>query len=717
MQNPKVFLRVGSMQEEQKMREDTKQLKVEDELMPPQELMHHVGSGDFKAIGNAILRHLVNLGELKPNGRVLDVGCGCGRVALPLTKYLGGEGSYEGFDIHTPSITWCQQNISCQHPNFKFQVSDIYSKRYNPQGITPASDYKFPYQNESFDVVFLTSIFTHMLPNDLEHYLSEIARVLKVGGRCLITIFFLNEESLSLMRMSSNNLVEQGYQLSFKYKYGYYAVQDANLPEAAVAYNENFIQNLYEKFRLSIIQPIHYGSWCGRQQSSTGQDLIVAVKSESEKKKSEVTKSTISEPLPLVSICIPTYNGEEFITEALESVLAQTYTCIEVIISDDASNDNTVQIVSSFQKRFLNKNFFLFQHERYGIAQNWNFCIAQSRGKYIKFLFQDDLLEPECIAEMVDLAEQDAEIGLVFCPRELILTKTAEHDPGCMDVYRYAKNVHKAWSEMRSVNVGSELLAHSDFFKSPLNKIGEPSNVLLRKQIFEKVGLFDSDLYQTLDMDMWFRIMCQCKIGFVDKFLVKFRIHPKQASYTNLGLINALDNHILRAKMLYSPSYSIANQQIQQQFGKEVRNLMKAELEQLFAIIQQMQIDNEQLQQQVQQAQSELNHSQEHLGQLRTQQLRSRKNDLQNNLLYSFLVCEAWYAHQNYNLSTMAKYLRKSLQYTHFSLTETILNWLETFTAFSEEKGIKFDTYVLSNSKEWQQLISDIINMGENINF
>lgn len=414
--------------------------------------------------------------------------------------------------------------------------------------------------------------------------------------------------------------------------------------------------------------------------------------------------------MPLVSICIPTYNGEEFITEALDSVLAQTYPYIEVIISDDASTDNTVQIASSFQEKFSNYNFLLFQHERYGIAQNWNFCISHSQGKYIKFLFQDDLLEPECIAEMVSLAEEDGEIGMVFCPRELILTKTAKHDPGCMDVYRYAKDVHKAWSELKPINVGYELLVSSNFFKPPLNKIGEPSNVLLRKQVFDKVGLFDSELYQTLDMDMWFRIMCNYKIGFVDKFLVKFRIHPNQASYTNLGLINALDNHILRAKMLYSSSYFIANQQIKQQFSKEVHNLMKAELEQLFAIIQQIQIENNQFRQQLEQAQSQLHHSQVCLGQLRSQQLRSKEKDLQNNIQYAFLVSDAWYAYQNGDLAKMAKYLQRSLNYTPFSLAETLLNWLETFTIFSEEKGLRVDTYALSNSNEWKEVILYLIN-------
>ncbi|MFM6261102.1 glycosyltransferase, partial [Planktothrix sp.] len=104
----------------------------------------------------------------------------------------------------------------------------------------------------------------------------------------------------------------------------------------------------------------------------------------------------VKSELPLVSVCIPTYNGDKYLTEALSSVVDQTYPHLEIIISDDSSTDKTLEIIESFQKNCSWK-VSLFQHEQYGLAKNWNYCISQAHGKYIKFLFQDDLLEPNCL--------------------------------------------------------------------------------------------------------------------------------------------------------------------------------------------------------------------------------------------------------------------------------------------------------------------------------
>lgn len=95
--------------------------------------------------------------------------------------------------------------------HFHFQHSNVYNKYYNPHGKVRAQDFQFPFDDESLDFVFLTSVFTHMLPSDLENYLSEISRVLKTGGKCLITFFILNEESESLVRSGRSTL-------DFRYK-------------------------------------------------------------------------------------------------------------------------------------------------------------------------------------------------------------------------------------------------------------------------------------------------------------------------------------------------------------------------------------------------------------------------------------------------------------------------------------------------------------------
>jgi len=97
-------------------------------------------------------------------------------MAVPLTRYLNEKGSYEGFDIWVEAINWTAKNITPRFPNFHFKFIDVQNKRYNPKGKLRAARLEFPYQNESSDFVFLTSVFTHMLPKDLENYLSEIAR-------------------------------------------------------------------------------------------------------------------------------------------------------------------------------------------------------------------------------------------------------------------------------------------------------------------------------------------------------------------------------------------------------------------------------------------------------------------------------------------------------------------------------------------------------------
>lgn len=240
-----------------------------DKLLPPPAKRAFMSKGDFEKVGDEFFQYFIELGALKPDEKVLDVGCGTGRMAVPLTKYLDKRGSYEGFDIVPEGIKWCQEKITSQYPNFRFQLADIFNKRYNPKGKYKASEYKFPYENESFDFVFLTSVFTHMLPEDMENYFREITLVLKKGGRCLITFFLLNEESEQLINKGKSSL-------DFKYKFATYQIIDTGIPEKAICYDEAFILGLYEKHGLKIKLPVHYGSWCGRTDFLSYQDIIEA---------------------------------------------------------------------------------------------------------------------------------------------------------------------------------------------------------------------------------------------------------------------------------------------------------------------------------------------------------------------------------------------------------------------------------------------------------
>jgi predicted O-linked N-acetylglucosamine transferase (SPINDLY family)/glycosyltransferase involved in cell wall biosynthesis len=258
---------------------------------------------------------------------------------------------------------------------------------------------------------------------------------------------------------------------------------------------------------------------------------------------------------PLVSVCIPTYNGEKFVAEAIQSVLAQSYPNLEIILSDDNSSDRTIEIAKSFQAQSPHK-FSILEHSQYGLAENWNFCIAQATGKYLKFIFQDDLLEPEAIESMVALAEQDPEIGMVFSPRKLFTITGNIHDTRLLANHE-AKNVHKGWSNLKSIQSGQELLQDLNILNNPINKIGEPSTVLIKKEVFDALGAFDQELCQLVDLEMWLRIMSQYKIGFIDRTLSSFRIHAAQQTQKNSGTKDTifLDYQRFFEKIWSNPHY------------------------------------------------------------------------------------------------------------------------------------------------------------------
>ena len=226
---------------------------------------------------------------LKPCHKVLDVGCGAGRMAIPLTTYLNEKqgGSYEGFDIVAEGIRFCQKRITPKFPHFHFQRIDLHNTFFNPKGKYKAHEYRFPYKDNTFDMIFLVSVFTHMLTKDMEHYIYEINRVLKPGGKSFITYFLLNYETRRYTMAGVSNF-------DFRYSLDercFGSVQ--NVPEFDTAYEDKYILELYKRCNLNLARPIRYGFWrvykSGDQtlkkkyrshSPENYQDVIIAIKSE-----------------------------------------------------------------------------------------------------------------------------------------------------------------------------------------------------------------------------------------------------------------------------------------------------------------------------------------------------------------------------------------------------------------------------------------------------
>jgi SAM-dependent methyltransferase len=230
-----------------------------DPLVPPRRLQF-VGEGDFVATGDEFLGHLVDLAGLKPTTDILDVGCGIGRMARPLAGHLT-TGRYCGFDVNEMAIRWCREHYPV---SFRFDVADLHNARYNPRGAELAREYRFPYEDASFDVVLMASVLTHLLEPEAERYLGEALRVLRPGGRLLATFFLLDG--------SSRAALEAGRAaIAFPPADGPVSVADPALPEEAVAYDLGWVR---ERLTVYSSDP---GAWRGEPLAARSfQDLVVA---------------------------------------------------------------------------------------------------------------------------------------------------------------------------------------------------------------------------------------------------------------------------------------------------------------------------------------------------------------------------------------------------------------------------------------------------------
>jgi SAM-dependent methyltransferase len=247
----------------------------QEEMVPPKSEIFTGSVDSFLRSGETLVQLLSDFAELRPSSKILDVGCGMGRLAVPLTRYLDEDGSYDGLDIVESGIKWCNENIAARHRNFHFSLADVFNAEYQPGGRAKASEYRFPYADETFDLVVLASVFTHMVPDEMEHYVTEVSRVLQRGGCCFATYFLINAESRRLMASGESSV-------RFKHNLDSHWLVSLRVPELSVGYDEEYVRNVYEKRGLE--KTIYYGGWCGRpplwsQASGTGdQDVVLATK-------------------------------------------------------------------------------------------------------------------------------------------------------------------------------------------------------------------------------------------------------------------------------------------------------------------------------------------------------------------------------------------------------------------------------------------------------
>lgn len=223
-----------------------------------------------------------------------------------------------------------------------------------------------------------------------------------------------------------------------------------------------------------------------------------------------------------VTVCIPTYNHARYLAAAIESVLAQTFGDFELIVVDNASTDNTRDLMLGYLARDPRVRYFC-NPRNLGMVGNWNKCLEYATGEYVKVLCSDDALEPECLERAVAILDRNASVGLVTCARQVV-----DESLRPLQVLKFAEG-SGVWSGREAIKRSLE----------KINPIGEPTAVVFRRDLAQRG--FNPAVNQLADIEMWLQMLQHSSLYFDAVPLCLFRVHPGQCTEANLKNLQTID--------------------------------------------------------------------------------------------------------------------------------------------------------------------------------
>ena len=232
----------------------------------------------------------------------------------------------------------------------------------------------------------------------------------------------------------------------------------------------------------------------------------------------------MTESLPLVSICVPTYNSAGYLRESLDSILRQTYPNMEIIVADNASTDGTLTILREYEERQQVR--VLTNEINCGAAANFNRLIEAAKGELVAIYHSDDVYEPTIVQESVKpfLAEQA--VGLVG---------TMGHVMDAAGIRQFTYGLPRWIKKQHSSNLDFDDMLRGMVTSSGTRTLIITPTIMVRKSVYNEFGLFDDKQYKSSgDYEMWLRVCRKHAFTIIEQPLINYRIHPQQGSEQEL---------------------------------------------------------------------------------------------------------------------------------------------------------------------------------------
>jgi glycosyltransferase involved in cell wall biosynthesis len=245
-----------------------------------------------------------------------------------------------------------------------------------------------------------------------------------------------------------------------------------------------------------------------------------------------------------------------YLEECLGSVLSQTFQGFELVVVDDMSTDGTFEFLKERLKGYPAARL-LRNPRRKGLVLNWNRCVSLARGKWVKFVFQDDVLHPRCVEQLLGLVRQGG--ALAVCRRRLKFEQGVSRP--VQRLYQSLARKHSLHRHFPSRTFATAAEFRAVMLSHPAsNCIGEPVAALVSRAAFERRGLFDARLACLADWEFFARVAVHHGLRWTNEVLSTFRVHPSSASSANRSVkglpAELLDELVIRHDLAFGAAYA-----------------------------------------------------------------------------------------------------------------------------------------------------------------